>query len=86
MVAEEFSEQSIPKLKTRVTDEVGLLSDYEVNDLTSTLAGIEKEYGVQAAILIVSTTEPEEIEKNPRSYTGEILKPFFKGKEKCLAQ
>ena len=35
---------------------------------------------------IVVAGTPEEISENPNSYTGEILKPFFKGKKKCLVQ
>ena len=35
---------------------------------------------------IVAAGLPEEISENPRSYTGEILKSFFKGKKKCLVQ
>jgi len=33
---------------------------------------------------IVAAGTPEEISDNPKSYTGEILKPLFKGKKKCL--
>ena len=33
---------------------------------------------------IVASGTPEEVSENSSSYTGEILKPFFKGKEKCL--
>jgi excinuclease ABC subunit A len=33
---------------------------------------------------IVATGTPKEVANNPKSYTGEILKPFFKGKKKCL--
>ena len=35
---------------------------------------------------IVADGTPEEVAENPGSYTGEILKPFFKGRKKCLAQ
>jgi len=35
---------------------------------------------------IVGAGTPEEISEDPKSYTGEILKPFFKGKKKCLVQ
>jgi excinuclease ABC subunit A len=35
---------------------------------------------------IVAMGIPEEISDNPKSYTGEILKPLFKGKKKCLVQ
>ena len=33
---------------------------------------------------VVATGTPEEVANNPRSYTGDILKPLFKGKKKCL--
>jgi len=33
---------------------------------------------------VVATGSPEEVANNSESYTGNILKPFFKGKEKCL--
>ncbi len=35
---------------------------------------------------VVATGTPEEVSRIPRSYTGEILKPFFKGNKKCLIQ
>jgi len=35
---------------------------------------------------VVATGSPEEIAYSKESYTGDILKPFFKGKEKCLVQ
>jgi excinuclease ABC subunit A len=33
---------------------------------------------------VVATGTPEEVANNPKSFTGEILKPFFKSKKKCL--
>jgi len=33
---------------------------------------------------VVATGTPEEVANNSKSYTGEILKPFFKGKKECL--
>ena len=33
---------------------------------------------------VVASGTPEEVANNSESFTGEILKPFFKGKEECL--
>jgi excinuclease ABC subunit A len=33
---------------------------------------------------VVAKGTPEEVAINPKSYTGEILKPFFKGTKECL--
>lgn len=53
----------IPNLKTRVTDLTGTLSSYQKSDLENQLAAFEKKKGSQVVVLIVPTTQPEEIEQ-----------------------
>ena len=51
----------IPKLASRVTDLTGTLAADQVQALESKLAAFETKKGSQIAILIVPTTEPEDI-------------------------
>lgn len=53
---------AIPALAQRVTDLAGALSPQQRDDLEAKLAGFEAEHGSQIAILIVTTTKPEDIE------------------------
>ncbi|WP_436514523.1 TPM domain-containing protein [Ekhidna sp. To15] len=55
--------QTIPDLKERITDQAGLLSEYEERFLTDELKQLEERKGSQVAILIVRTTKPETIEQ-----------------------
>ena len=52
---------SIPELKTRVTDTTGTLSVEETTSLESELTALEKRKGAQLGVLIVPTTQPEDI-------------------------
>jgi uncharacterized protein len=54
---------AIPPLTARVTDLTGTLSGQAVQQLESTLAAFEAKKGSQIAVLIVPTTQPEEIEQ-----------------------
>jgi uncharacterized protein len=54
---------AIPALTARVTDLTGTLSGQAVQQLESTLAAFEAKKGSQIAVLIVPTTQPEEIEQ-----------------------
>lgn len=51
----------IPKLSSRVTDLTSTLSTDQVQALESKLAAFEAKKGSQIAVLIVSTTQPEDI-------------------------
>ncbi|MFZ2235705.1 MAG: TPM domain-containing protein [Dokdonella sp.] len=51
----------IPELKARVTDTTGTLSVDETAALESELTALEKRKGAQLGVLLVATTQPEEI-------------------------
>jgi uncharacterized protein len=53
----------VPPLRTRVTDEVGMLTPGQREQLESALASYETRTGSQIAVLIVASTEPEAIEQ-----------------------
>jgi uncharacterized protein len=55
--------QPIPPLAARVTDTTGTLSAAEKSALEQKLADFEARKGAQIAVLIVPTTQPEEIEQ-----------------------
>jgi uncharacterized protein len=57
------AEVAVPPLTARVTDLTGTLSGEEVNRLETKLAAVETQKGSQIAVLIVPTTQPEEIEQ-----------------------
>ncbi|MBA3695354.1 MAG: YgcG family protein [Methylotenera sp.] len=52
---------SIPHLKTRVTDLTQTLTSEQQNQLETKLASFEQQKGSQIAVLIVPTTQPEDI-------------------------
>ena len=53
----------VPPLRTRVTDEVGMLTSGQRQQLESALARYETKTGSQIAVLIVASTGPEAIEQ-----------------------
>jgi uncharacterized protein len=53
----------VPPLRTRVTDEVGMLTPGQCQQLESALAYYETKTGSQIAVLIVASTGPEAIEQ-----------------------
>jgi uncharacterized protein len=53
----------VPQLTARVTDLTGTLSGEAVNRIETKLAAFEAKKGSQIAVLIVPTTQPEEIEQ-----------------------
>ncbi len=53
----------IPPLKARVTDTTGTLSAQNIARLEQKLAAFEQEKGVQVAVLMVQTIQPESIEE-----------------------
>jgi uncharacterized protein len=54
---------AVPPLTARVIDLTGTLSGGAVNRIESELAGFEAKKGSQIAVLIVPTTQPEDIEQ-----------------------
>jgi uncharacterized protein len=54
---------AVPPLAARVTDLTGTLSGGAVNRIEAKLADLEAKKGSQIAVLIVPTTQPEEIEQ-----------------------
>ncbi len=54
---------AVPQLAARVTDLTGTLSGEAVNRIEAKLAAFEGKKGIQIAVLIVPTTQPEEIEQ-----------------------
>lgn len=53
--------QSVPVLKARVTDLTGTLATSEVQTLEAELAAVERAKGAQIAVLLVPSTQPEDI-------------------------
>jgi uncharacterized protein len=56
-----FALQPIPKLEGRVTDLTGTLTAAEQAELEQKLRGFEERKGAQIAVLVVATTNPEDI-------------------------
>jgi len=54
---------AIPPLTQRVTDLTGTLSSRQTNKIEQTLAAFEAKKGSQIAVLMIPTTQPEEIEQ-----------------------
>ena len=57
------AEVAVPPLTARVTDLTGTLSGEAVTRIEAKLADLEAKKGTQVAVLIVPTTQPEEIEQ-----------------------
>jgi uncharacterized protein len=55
--------QPIPKFESLVTDLTGTLTAAEQNQIDQTLTAYQQRKGSQIAVLLVKTTEPEEIEQ-----------------------
>ena len=70
--------QPIPPLTTRVTDLTGTLTNAQQAQLESRLAEFESRKGAQIAVLIVPTTQPEEIEQ----YSIRVVDAWKLGREK----
>ncbi len=57
------AELAVPALTTRVTDQAGLLTDAQRQQLEQTLSDFEASKGSQIAVLTVASTQPETIEE-----------------------
>jgi uncharacterized protein len=62
-IAAAQSLQPVPKLEARVTDLTGTLTAGQQAELEQKLADFEARKGAQIAVLLVATTQPEEIEQ-----------------------
>ena len=58
-----FAQVAVPPLTGRVVDQTGTLSSGDIDSLTQKLKDFETRKGSQIAVLIVPTTQPEEIEQ-----------------------
>ncbi|HEY3791152.1 MAG TPA: YgcG family protein [Bradyrhizobium sp.] len=58
-----FAQVAVPPLTGRVVDQTGTLSSDDITSLTQKLRDFEARKGSQIAVLIVPTTQPEEIEQ-----------------------
>lgn len=58
-----MADVAVPKLSARVIDQTGTLSAAQTSALEQKLAAFEQAKGSQIAVLIVPTTQPEEIEQ-----------------------
>ena len=70
--------QPIPALRARVTDPTGTLTATEQAQIESRLAEFEARKGAQIAVLIVPSTQPEEIEQ----YSIRVVDAWKLGREK----
>jgi uncharacterized protein len=70
--------QAIPKLETRVTDLTGTLTAAQQAELEQKLGDFEARKGAQIAVLLVATTQPEEIEQ----YSIRVVEAWKLGRKK----
>jgi uncharacterized protein len=70
--------QPIPKLETRVTDLTGTLTAGQQAELEQKLRDFESRKGAQIAVLLVPTTQPEEIEQ----YSIRVVEAWKLGRKK----
>ena len=70
--------QPIPKLEARVTDVTGTLTAGQQAELEQKLADFEARKGAQIAVLLVPTTQPEEIEQ----YSIRVAEAWKLGRKK----
>jgi len=70
--------QPVPQLQTRVTDVTGTLTAGQQAELEQKLADFEARKGAQIAVLLVSTTQPEEIEQ----YSIRVAEAWKLGRKK----
>src|ERR1700733_1488046 len=70
--------QPIPKLQARVTDLTGTLTAGQQAELEQKLRDFESRKGAQIAVLLVPTTQPEEIEQ----YSIRVVEAWKLGRKK----
>jgi uncharacterized protein len=72
------SPQPVPKLTARVTDLTGTLTAEQQSSLEDKLAAFEARKGSQVAVLVVATTEPEDISQ----YSMRVVRQWKLGRAK----
>ena len=72
-----FAQVPVPALDARVTDLTDTLSARQKTELEQSLAAFEAKQGSQLAVLIVPTTQPEEIEQ----YSIRVVEQWKLGRE-----
>jgi len=77
-VAAAQSLQPLPKLDARVTDLTGTLTAAQQAELAQKLADFEARKGAQIAVLLVASTQPEEIEQ----YSIRVAEAWKLGRKK----
>ena len=70
--------QAIPPLTARVTDTTGTLDAQQKQSLEATLTALEQRKGAQLAVLIVPTTQPEDIAQ----YSLRVVESWKLGRQK----
>src|SRR5580704_12117078 len=70
--------QPIPKLEARVTDLTGTLTAGQQAELEQKLADFEARKGAQIAVLLLASTQPEEIEQ----YSIRVVEAWKLGRRK----
>jgi uncharacterized protein len=70
--------QPVPKLEARVTDLTGTLTAAQQAELEQKLADFEARKGAQIAVLVVASTQPEEIEQ----YSIRVVEAWKLGRKK----
>jgi uncharacterized protein len=70
--------QTIPPLTARVTDTTGTLDAQQKQSLEATLAALEQRKGAQLAVLLVPTTQPEDIAQ----YSIRVVEAWKLGRQK----
>lgn len=73
-----LAQSAVPALTGRVTDTTGTLSAQQVAGLDQRLAEFESRKGVQFAVLVVATTQPEAIEQ----YALRVVEQWKLGRRK----
>src|SRR5476649_224690 len=77
-VAAAQSLQPVPKLEARVTDLTGTLTAAQQAELEQKLTDFEARKGAQIAVLVVASTQPEEIEQ----YSIRVVEAWKLGRKK----
>src|SRR5579863_4870541 len=76
--AEAQSLQAVPKLEARVTDLTGTLTAGQQAELEQKLKDFETQKGAQIAVLLLPTTQPEQIEQ----YSIRVAEAWKLGRKK----
>jgi uncharacterized protein len=78
MASSALALQPVPKLEARVTDLTGTLTAAEQAELEQKLTAFEERKGAQIAVLVVPTTNPEDIAQ----YSMRVVESWKLGRAK----